>query len=125
MGSGRPQRTWSRAVAVARSLDDDHPVPFRQPVHQAADREILDQGAIPVNEHEGLTLATLEVVQAHAIDVEKATDGRVSALGVARLLDRIQRSSAQGCHRAEYRGDEPAPVFGGSSGPLGTAILVR
>jgi hypothetical protein len=40
-------------------------------------------------------------MQAHAIDVEKATDWRVSALGVSGLLDRVQRSSAQGCRRAE------------------------
>ena len=83
------------AVAVAGSVDDDHPEPLGEAVHEAVDREVLDQGAVAVDQHQGLALAALDVVQAHAVHVEKATDGRVFALGVSRHLGRVKSSSAQ------------------------------
>ena len=85
---------WSLAVAVAGPLNHDHAVALGQPIHEAADREILDQGAVAVNEHQGLTGPLLDVVQAHPVHVQKAPDRRVFALSVSRLLGRIERSSA-------------------------------
>src|SRR5829696_7497773 len=62
----RPQpscpRNRARAVAITRSLDDDYPITFRKPIHQAVDREILDQRAVAMNENQGLTPTTLDVV---------------------------------------------------------------
>src|SRR5690348_2706216 len=97
MGARRPQPARSLAVAVARSLDHDHPVAFREPIYETIDREVLDQRAIVVNERQGLATAMLDVVEAHAVHLEKATDGRVLALRLARLLGRIERRRAQGC----------------------------
>ena len=56
-------------------------------IDEAAHGEILDHRSVAVNEHHGLTLAALDVVQAHAIHVEEAPDRRVLALGVPYFLD--------------------------------------
>jgi len=68
----------------------------RQAVHEAADREVLDQAAVAVEEHHGLALALLEVVQAHAVHLEEVADGRRLTLGSPRLHDRIDGSRNQG-----------------------------
>src|SRR4051794_25668568 len=74
-GAWRPQVAWSRAVTVPGTLDHDDAVTLRKPIHEAVDREVLDQGAVAVDEDQGLTRPPLDVVQTHAVHVEKATDG--------------------------------------------------
>src|SRR5215207_7129492 len=110
MGSGRPQPAWSGAVAVTRSLNHDHPVAFREPVHEAVRREVLDQGAVAVNERQRLTGPLLDVVQAHPVHFEKTTDGRVLAFGISRHFGRIQGRSTQGCRRAKQGRYEPGAL---------------
>src|SRR3954464_6395735 len=55
MGAGRPQVPWSLAVAVTGSLDDNDPVALGQAIHESVYGEVLDQGAVAANEHQGLT----------------------------------------------------------------------
>src|SRR5215203_2526332 len=74
MGSGRPQPARAVAVTVTRSLDHNNPIPFREPVHETVHGEVLDQGAVAVNEGQRLALTALHVVQAHAIHVQEAAD---------------------------------------------------
>src|SRR5919202_1705460 len=86
MGSGRPQLARSRAVAVARPLNDNHPVAFRQAIYETVDGEVLDQGAIAMDEHQRLARPTLDVVQAHTIYAEEAADREVLVLRLACLF---------------------------------------
>src|SRR5687767_8263298 len=87
MSSWRPELARPAAVAVARAVDHDDAEALREPIDETAHGEILDHRSIAVNEHQGLTLAALNVVQAHAIYVEEAPDRRVLSLRVPYFLD--------------------------------------
>ena len=107
MGSGRPKRARARAVAITRSLDDDYPITFLKPIHQAVDREILDQRPVAMNENQGLTPTTLDVMQPHAVNIEKSPDRRVLAFCFSRLLGRVDSRCDEGCSRAKDRRNDP------------------
>jgi hypothetical protein len=49
MSARCPELARARAVTVTRAVDHDHAVTGRQAIHEAADREILDHGAVAVD----------------------------------------------------------------------------
>ena len=96
----RPYPARPRAIAISRPLDDDHAVVLREPIHQIVYCEVLNKGAIAMDEHQGLTLPALDIMKAHPIHAQEATYRWVFPLGVTGLLDRIESRRAQ-------RGGEP------------------
>jgi hypothetical protein len=86
----------SRAVAEAGSVKHDDPVASVQAVHETADREILDEGAIAVDQHHGVAVSLLDVVEAHAVYVDETSNGRGLTFCGTRLRDRIEGGCGQG-----------------------------
>jgi hypothetical protein len=68
------------AMAEARAVDDDDPVPFQQPLGQAAGVVVLAADRVAVDQQNGLALAAVGVVQADAIHRDEAALGRMPAL---------------------------------------------
>src|SRR5215212_5402922 len=103
MSSWRPELARPAAVAIAGTVDHDDTEAFREPVDEAAHGEILDHCAVAMNEHQGLTLTALDVVQTHTIHGKKAPDWRVLALRVPYFLDVPEGSSRESGGASGYR----------------------
>ena len=69
------------AMPVSRPVDGDHAVALAGFAHQAAQHEIFDHAAQPVQQHERRPIAFVEVVQGDAVDSDEASERRVRALG--------------------------------------------
>ena len=80
---------------------------FRQFIDEAADGEILDKGAVAVDEDHRVALPLFDVVEAHGIHVEEASDGRGLALRGTRLDDRVDGGCARGDHHVEQGHKQP------------------
>ena len=84
------------AVAVARAIERDHAVALARFAHQAAQHEILDHAAQAVQQHQRRAVAFVEVVQAHAVDVDEAPQRAVRALGAGGAALDVIRGGAGG-----------------------------
>jgi hypothetical protein len=54
-------------------------MPFGQPIEQTATKSVLQRDGVPMEEHNSRTATLFEIVQAHPVDLDKPTDGRVTS----------------------------------------------
>jgi hypothetical protein len=67
-------------VAEPRPIDCDNAISLSQPFKYTANFEILHHGAVTVQQDEGRSLASLEVMEADPSNIEEAADGWVVPL---------------------------------------------
>ena len=67
-------------MTEARVIDGDDAISLGQPFEYPANLKILHHGAITVQQDEGPSLASLEVMQVDPFDIEKAAGGWVVLL---------------------------------------------
>ena len=99
----------SRAAAVARAIDGDHAIALGGPRDQPGQHEVVDHRADAVHEDEGCALASLDVVEPDAIDVNEAATHAMCALGGL-------RAHCNECRRAERRTQHVAQFHGANRG---------
>jgi hypothetical protein len=90
------------AVAVARSVERDHPVPLGHPVEDAAQHPVVRGNDVAVQKHDGWTLALLEIMQPDAIHLDEPPARRVPLLGLAGAPGVEDGDSRQRGSRARY-----------------------
>ncbi len=59
------------AVVAAKAIEGDHAVMFGGSVEQAGGDEILGVDTVAVQEHQDRAAAALQIVQAHAVDLDE------------------------------------------------------
>ena len=64
-------------MAEAGPVDGDDPVAFRKPIDEAADHEVLGHGPVAMDQDYGTAFAPGDVVDPHAIHLDKAARGRL------------------------------------------------
>src|SRR5215207_8401465 len=62
-------------MAEAGPADGDDPVAFRKLIDEAADHEVLGHGPVAMDQDYGTAFAPGDVVDPHAIDHDKPTQG--------------------------------------------------
>src|SRR5689334_23288768 len=67
-----PPRPWSVRVTEARTIDGDDAISVGQPFEYSADLKILHHGAVAVQQDEGWSLTSLEIMEAEPFDIEEA-----------------------------------------------------
>jgi hypothetical protein len=80
--SGRCPTLRSRSVCVteARTIDGDDAKSLGQPFEYPANFEVLQHGAITVQQDEGRPFASLYVMKADPVDIKEAAEGWVVPL---------------------------------------------
>jgi hypothetical protein len=73
-------RPWPVCVTEARAIDGDDAISLGQPFEYPANLKILHHGAVTVQQEEGRSLASLEVVEPDPFYIKEATDGWVVPL---------------------------------------------
>jgi hypothetical protein len=68
-------------MPVSRPVDGDHAIAPAGFAHQAAQHEIFDHAAQPVQQHERRAVAFVEIMQVDAANSDEASKRRVRALG--------------------------------------------
>ena len=65
---------------------------------QPAGREILDHGAIAVQEDQGLAFSLLDIMQANSINLDELANGRVAAFrsGSQKVVDDTESDQGDG-----------------------------
>ena len=89
-------------VAKARTIDGDDAIALGQPIKYPTGFEILHHRAVAVQQDEGRSRTSIEIMKVDTIDIEKAADGRVlpfSPAGAARIQQR-------GCARDDRCGQK-------------------
>ena len=118
LGLGRPDAvTGTGRVAEARPVDRDDPVARRQPVDQTADREVLGQGAVAMDEHHRPSAPAQDDVHRQAVDGHELT---------GRLADNLG-SLRRACRRDHLLGvpDRPFHGLGGRLARVADRLLGR
>jgi hypothetical protein len=67
-------------VTESRAIDGDDAISLGQPFEYPANLKILHHGAVTVQQDEGRSFASLEVVEPDPFDIKEATDGWVVPL---------------------------------------------
>src|SRR5438045_7779001 len=73
-------RPWPVCVTEARAINSDDAISLSQPFEYSANLKILHHGAVTVQQDEGRSLASLEVMKADPFDIEEAAGGWVVPL---------------------------------------------
>src|SRR5690242_12708569 len=73
----------SRAVARSRPVESENAVIRGEMLDQPACGEVLRGGAIAMDQKDRLSRPGLEIVEAHAVDRDEFSPGRMAALGMA------------------------------------------
>src|SRR3954465_15730411 len=90
--TGRPYAAaWASAMPETRAVERYHSIMRSRKLEHAAQVEILHHGSVSMQQHDRRTFTALDVMQPHAIDVNKPARGRVQALGGARPVAHDQR----------------------------------
>ena len=96
----RPDRAAGPlAVAIARPVEDDHPVGLGRLRDEPARLEVLDHAAVAVQQDQRLALPALDVVQPHPVDLEELAFRGIAALRAPCLLPVDQGRDGEGRHR--------------------------
>jgi hypothetical protein len=91
-------RPWPVRVTEARPIDGDDAVSLGQQFEYPANFKILHHSAVTVQQHEGRSLASFEVMEADPFDIEEAAEGWVVPLGQTCAPSVHQsRGSEDGC----------------------------
>src|SRR5689334_13163940 len=76
--------TRALTITKAGAIEDDDPVLLQQELRNAAGVPIVAGHGIPVDQHDGTTLAAVAVMQPDAIHSDEQPLGRMPAFRVAR-----------------------------------------
>jgi|SRR5437763_4509474 len=67
-------RSWPVCVTEARTIDSDDSISLGQLIEYPANLKILHHGAVTVQQDEGRSFASLEVMQPDTFDIKEAAD---------------------------------------------------
>ena len=78
LGFRSPDRApWAIAVTEARPVKNDDTISSGGTMDQTATRKILDHASIAVQQDQGFAIALLDVVEAHAFNLNEFSHGRI------------------------------------------------
>src|SRR5215217_4683086 len=112
LGVRRPE-TRARPLAVAETgaVEQNDTVSPGQAIDKAAHLELLDQGAIAVDEDHRVAFADVPVAKPHAVHGDEAADGRMLLLGSPGPRGRVESERTERRRaRCERRHEEAALV---------------
>jgi hypothetical protein len=75
-------------------------MPFGQSIEHAATKPVLEGHGIPMEKYNGRTGTLFEIVQAHAVDLDKPTDGWVTSFRLSCVIE------VPNCERGKRTGGE-------------------
>ena len=85
------------AVAEARPVKNDDPISSGRPLDQTATGKILDHARIAVQQDQRFTLAFLDVVEAHAFNLNEFSSGRIVTFSLFRSEPIYERGDREYC----------------------------
>ena len=68
-----PTTEGTLAVSEAQTVERDDPVPGRHLVDESAALDVLGHAAVAVDEHHRFSVATVHVMEANLVDLDKGT----------------------------------------------------
>jgi hypothetical protein len=100
------------AVAKPRSIEANNAVVTSEAIYQSAENEILNHGAIPMEEDYARRggIAAFDVMKAHSFALDKDTDWRVSMLRYDLKYDVAEDQKDNYCqndHQDDFGGRHP------------------